>query len=315
MSSQADPTHHSLIEPADRPAPIIVRQQGEFAVSPEATQPADVPTAFIHYFVDEGGDPTLFNGNGTVIVGRPGCSRFFILGVLEVPDPQSLAADLEALRGSLLSSPALAGIASMQPRNRKTAVMFHAKDDCKEVRREVFSLLRRQQVSFSAVVRHKELIAALYDDRPRPMHYRPNRLYDTCTSALFTDMLTSETCYRIVFAQRGNSQRTSSLEHALENAREQTRSRLGNCSSSAIEVDSCRPNRQICLQASDYFVWALQRLYERGDDEAWNWIQDKVVRVIDRDLNWRVDLTTRGVVFDSGSPLTLSRLACIGPGI
>ncbi|MBI2506445.1 MAG: hypothetical protein HYW07_24785 [Candidatus Latescibacteria bacterium] len=42
------------------------------------------------YFVDEAGDGTLFEGKGWVIVGQPGCSRYFILWVLDVPRPDDL---------------------------------------------------------------------------------------------------------------------------------------------------------------------------------------------------------------------------------
>ncbi len=30
----------------------------------------------IHYFVDEAGDPTLFNRKGQLIIGNEGCSRY-----------------------------------------------------------------------------------------------------------------------------------------------------------------------------------------------------------------------------------------------
>ena len=46
-------------------------------------------------FVDEAGDPTLFSGSGRAIVDTPGCSRFFILGGLEVDD-QALASSSRA---------------------------------------------------------------------------------------------------------------------------------------------------------------------------------------------------------------------------
>jgi hypothetical protein len=38
-----------------------------------------------HYFVDEAGDGTLFNGKGQVLIGSEGCSRFFILGLVDIP--------------------------------------------------------------------------------------------------------------------------------------------------------------------------------------------------------------------------------------
>jgi hypothetical protein len=43
-----------------------------------------------YYFVDEAGDTTIFDGRGRVLIGRQGCSRYFILGVLDVPNPPDL---------------------------------------------------------------------------------------------------------------------------------------------------------------------------------------------------------------------------------
>jgi hypothetical protein len=38
-----------------------------------------------HYFVDEAGDGTLFDGKGRVLIDSEGCSRFFILGLVDIP--------------------------------------------------------------------------------------------------------------------------------------------------------------------------------------------------------------------------------------
>ena len=37
-----------------------------------------------HYFVDEAGDAVLFGSRGKVLIGSDGCSRFFMLGLLDV---------------------------------------------------------------------------------------------------------------------------------------------------------------------------------------------------------------------------------------
>jgi hypothetical protein len=79
--------------------------------------------------VDEAGDPTLFHASGKSIVGTPGCSRFFIIGKLEVDDPAALAKDLTDLRQDLLADLYFAGVESFRPERQKTALLFHAKDD------------------------------------------------------------------------------------------------------------------------------------------------------------------------------------------
>jgi hypothetical protein len=95
----------------------------------------------------------LFDRNGRVRVGSPGCSIFFILGMLDIADPLYLQSTMQDLRNRLLADPYFKDVPSMQTRARKTAVAFHAKDDIPEVRREVFELLRGLRLSFFAVVR------------------------------------------------------------------------------------------------------------------------------------------------------------------
>jgi len=72
-------------------------------------------TTTIHYFVDEAGDPRLFDAKGRVVVGTEGCSKYFILGKLDVDEPAALAAALEKLRADLLADPYFKGIPSMRP--------------------------------------------------------------------------------------------------------------------------------------------------------------------------------------------------------
>ena len=112
-----------------------------------------VPAPPKHYFVDEAGDPVLFDGKGRVLIGTEGCSRYFAVGLLDVADAAKLAAELDQLRAGLLADPYFKNVPSMQPEARKTALYFHAKDDLPEVRREVFKLLQRHELKFSAVAR------------------------------------------------------------------------------------------------------------------------------------------------------------------
>lgn len=102
-----------------------------------------------HYYVDESGDGVLFDRRGRVVLDVPDTPKFFILGLLDVTEPDTLDHALGALREDLLQDPYFAGVPSM----KKTARAFHAKDDLAEVRREVFRVLAEQDVRFSAVVK------------------------------------------------------------------------------------------------------------------------------------------------------------------
>jgi len=71
----------------------------------------------IYSFVDEAGDPTLLGRKrgSSVIVGNEGCSKFFIMGKLEVEDPAILATKLTAIHKELLADPYFAGVESFNP--------------------------------------------------------------------------------------------------------------------------------------------------------------------------------------------------------
>lgn len=239
-----------------------------------------------NYFVDEAGDSTLFDGKGRAIIGTPGCSKYFILGYLDVADPAGLHSALATLRAALLADPYFRRVPSMRPEAEKTAIAFHAKDDVPEVRRQVFSLLLEQDVRFFAVVKDKcDCLAYVRQRNGREPGYRytPNELYDFLVRNLFTDKLHKEAAYQMTFARRGKSDRTVALNLALDVARSRFARRWGITNTAAITV---RPSSLLDhggLQAVDYFLWALQRLYERGEDRyvEYLWPRFRLVRDLD----------------------------------
>jgi hypothetical protein len=252
-------------------------------VSSEVEKPV---TSFRHYFVDEAGDGTIFNSKGRVIIGDEGCSKFFMLGLLNVNDFAKLSSELKTLHQELLADPYLKKVPSMQPEAKKTAITFHAKDDCQEVRREVFSLIIKHDVQFFALIRDKSVILQKINEhnlKSLSYRYHPNHLYDRCVSRLFRNQIHKEDGYTIHFAKRGNRDRTEALKKALEQARNNFRLKYGINTTSPIEVLPSTPLTSPCLQVVDYFLWALQRMYERGDDRYWDFISSKVSLVHDVD--------------------------------
>jgi hypothetical protein len=260
-----------------------------------------------YYFVDEAGDPTLFSRRGRKsLIGTEGCSTFFILGLLEVRDPQSLTNEMAKLHQELMADPYLSSIPSMQPAKKKTALMFHANNDCPEVRREMFKLLMKHQLKFFALVRDKRRIAELVleqNKKDAKYRYHPNQLYDRCVSRLFKERLHKDAGYAIHFAKRGSKDRTTALRSALEQSRNNLRKTWGIISTAPIEVKPCVPEHEAGLQAVDYFLWALQRLYEREEERYWDYILPAVSLVHDVD-----DIREReyGVYYTKSNLLTLA---------
>ena len=260
------------------------------------------------YFVDEAGDAVLFNRKGTPIIGTPGCSRYFILGMLDIKNPEALAKDLNTLRKKLLSDPYFSGVPSMQSSAKKTALIFHAKDDLPEVRRDVFSILMKQELHFFCVVRDKQKVLEYVRQRNQSDHsyrYNPNELYDYLIRSLFKDRLHKDDEYQICFAKRGKADRTEALSSALESARIKFAEKWGIYSRAPIVVKPCFPVNTAGLQAVDYFVWALQRFYEKSEDRFLNllWPAFRLVRDLDDNR-----CNKYGEYYTQKKPLTLAAL-------
>ena len=262
-----------------------------------------------HYFVDEGGDGTLFSRKGKVLVGTEGCSRFFILGLLDVLDPAALNDRFEELRTQLMDDSYFKGVPSMQPNARKTALAFHAKDDLPEVRREVFRLLRDTEgLRFFAIVADKLSVLAYVRQRNKrepDYRYHPNELYDYLTGRLFKERLGQHDRYNIVFSKRGKSNRLDALRKLVETASESLKREPNSSNNPVTYVSAATPKEHAGLQAVDYFVWALQRLYERDEERylLYLWDAFRLVHDIDdmREASYGVDYTQR-------KPLTAAAL-------
>jgi hypothetical protein len=261
-----------------------------------------------HYFVDEAGDPILFNRRKQVVVGKEGCSSFFILGVLDIENPSVLADELQGLRARLLADPYFRGVPSMQAEERKTARAFHAKDDLPEIRREVFRILLTHKMRFFAVVREKLSVLAYVrqrNERESEYRYNPNELYDSLIRRLFRDRLHQDEGYRVCFARRGSSDRTAALSAALERARANFARKWGILGDGPIAIEARQPWESVGLQAADYFLWALQRAYERGESRYIEYLRNLCSLVHDVD-------DTRGakygVYYSRKRPLTLAAI-------
>ena len=229
----------------------------------------------------------MFSRKGKELVGTEGCSRFFMLGLLDVPDPLTLQHTFDDLRVQLMCDPYFNGVPSMQTKARKTALAFHAKNDLPEVRREVFGLLRdMEELRFFAIVADKwrvlEYVRQRNESNP-DYRYHPNELYDYLIPRLFKERLHQSSSYHIIFSKRGQSDRTAALRQALQVARDRFAKQQNVISDASLQVSVATPKEHASLQAVDYFVWALQRLYERGEDRyvKYLWQAFRLVQDID----------------------------------
>lgn len=264
----------------------------------------------LHFFVDEAGDPALFDAKGRILVGQDGCSKYFIVGKLDVADPAALQAELDALRAQLLADPYFKRIPSMQLMDRKTAVAFHAKDDVAEVRREVFRVLLNHDLRFYAAVRSKSALLDYVKQRNQleaAYRYKGDELYDALVEEVFRRYHPFADELRIVFSKRGNKIRTQAFHTAIERAEARFEREYGSRRSDSIDIVASIPKEHAGLQAVDYFLWALQRHYERGESRYAELIWTKVVEIDDMDA---IAEGRKGVVYNKKRPLVSDQEAC-----
>jgi len=274
-----------------------------------------------HWFVDEAGDTTLFGRHGKLFVGTEAASRFFMVGSLEVGDLPGLEADLAALRAELLADPLLNTVPSMQPGAGKTALFFHAKDDIPEVRRAVFGLLLKHDLRFSAVVKDKQVLLAEVQTRnalEQTYRYNANghEVYDGLIAHLFGRFGAFGAEREVLFAVRGNKERTAALRAVLKQIDDGFEADFGFAPHGQTAVRSGFPNASAGLQACDYLLWALQRFYERGEERYLRAMWPQFARVVDLDVPIakpkRRGPAHEAVEFHEKHPLTLVSRAGVG---
>ena len=233
-------------------------------------------------------------------------TRFFIVGLLDVPNPEALQYRVDELRAQLMGDAYFKSVPSMQPNARKTALAFHAKDDIPEVRRDVFRLLGETEgLKFFAAVTDKLSVLEYVrhnKDREPNYHYRPNDLYDYLTQHLFKQRLRQPGRCDIILSRRDRFDRSASLRELVEAARIPSKTTQSNVTGdTTVHISLATPKEHAGLQAVDYFVWALQRLYERGEERylAYLW---KAVRLV-HDTDDRRE-AGYGVSYTQSKPLT-----------
>jgi hypothetical protein len=192
---------------------------------------ADVTPTF---YVDEAGDGVLFGPKGRDRLQDPDSQKFFMLGMVRCTCDEMVARELNRLRVELSASPLYASIPSMQPSEKKTARMFHAKDDHPEIRAKVFELLIGLDFKFFAIIKDMRAVRRYVDARNR-MHvdyrYKPDELYDLTVRMLFKQQLHTHARYGITAGGVGKD--ASSFSGGTEEE-----SRTGDYYSTGLSVGS-----------------------------------------------------------------------------
>lgn len=135
--------------------------------------------------------------------------------------------------------------------------------------------------------------------------YNPDLIYDDSVMRLFRNLLHQADENQIVFARRGKSARQSALENAIKKAQANFRKKYQRDDCKPTQVFSGFPHEFAGLQVIDYYLWALQRFLERGED--------RFFLLLEKDFRLILDLDDRriksyGVYYTEKNPLRIEKI-------
>jgi len=164
-----------------------------------------------------------------------------------------------------------------------------ANNDLPEVRYEVMRLLPSFDAKAIVRIRRKQQLAEHYKLiylrtgkklKPNALY---NVVYDGLVAKIFRDKLHSADKINIVFAHRGKSERHEALRNALNKSRRSFEAKHGKRTFPPTTISSTAAARSAGLQIVDYYLWAMQRLYERGQERFFRALESQYRLTMDLD--------------------------------
>ncbi|QJD79168.1 DUF3800 domain-containing protein [Spirosoma rhododendri] len=253
-----------------------------------------------HRFLDEAGDTTFYGKKRVPIIGQEGVSACFMLGMVKFRQPLSaLRTQVATLQNEVIADSYYADIPSIQKKAAAGGYYFHATDDIPEVRQRFYQFINTIDCSFEAVVARKS--AERYEQR---YHGREDELYADLLAHLLKNKVHKDHRLVLTIAQRGKTTRNATLNMALQIAKErymgaQNKRSVTERMSKGLQpfggmlfADDLKadivfnvqnPHTDPLLNVADYFCWAIQRVFEKGEMRYYNYLREKISLVIDLD--------------------------------
>jgi hypothetical protein len=247
-----------------------------------------------HRFLDESGDTTFYGKGRKNILGTNGVSNCFIIGMLKIKQPLNEVREaVNELQQKVANDPYF-DVASIRDKKASHGYYFHAKNDLPEVRKLFLDFINSIDCSFEAVVGRKNI------ERYETKHKgKEQYFYADMLSHLLKNKLQKNEKLVLHIAERGKCTKNANLELALEKAKE--RVAINNNHKSIINTEEwcnlkhltrkdivsnvvfnvTQPIQEPVLNIADYFCWAIQNVFEKGEVRYYNFIKEKISLVVD----------------------------------
>ncbi len=257
-----------------------------------------IPHHYYHLFLDEAGDATFYGKGGSrlPIIGQDGVSQVFMLGMLQFNDElDTIRQAIAAKQSAVAQSHYYRKVPSVVKRVEKGGFYFHAKDDLPELRKEFFDLIQTFNCTFQAVAGQKS--PEIFEKKHNA---KKNEFYADLLSHLISGGLPQQQRVVLNIAELDNSTNVHNLNFALEKARQRWE-RDGQAVGS-VQFNVRKFKDEPLLSVTDYFCWAVQRVFETGETRFYDFVSPKISRVLE--LYNKKGGTSATLSFDRQNPLT-----------
>ncbi|MEO8414337.1 MAG: DUF3800 domain-containing protein [Ginsengibacter sp.] len=250
-----------------------------------------------HRFLDEAGDTAFYGKGKKALLWPEGVSGCFILGMVKFKEPlEPLRQKVFQLQNEVANNPYYQ-VPSVIKKKKGAGYYFHATDDLPEIRKLFFDFIKEKRLSFEAVVATKSIERFTTTHKDKEPYF-----YADMLSHLLKNKLQSGEKMILNIAEKGTSTKNHNLELALEKAKERFAHKLNKASASKakdfLEVldinfikrkdvkadvvfNVTKPLQEPLLNIADYFCWAIQRVFEKGETRYYDFVKEKISLVVD----------------------------------
>lgn len=231
-----------------------------------------------HRFLDEAGDTTFYGKGKITVIGNDGASHCFILGMLKINEPLvEVRRKVLDLQQTISEDPYFTGVPSIEKKKAACGYFLHAKDDLPEIRKMAFDLIKNIDCSFEAVVGRK--VPSLYESKHNG---KEAEFYADLLSHLLKNKLNAYSKLVLNISHRSKCTTHSNLQKGLDKAINRANSKNPEKANDCKVVFNVQqPTTEPLLNISDYFCWAIQRVFERGETRYYDYISEQVALVQD----------------------------------
>lgn len=246
------------------------------------------------FFVDESGDPNFYGRKKKDLIKSETASKYFIVGYLQMDNPNLLVKEFSKIRQELDNDDYLKDIPSL----KSSKQCFHANKDCREVQERVFKVLKHLNWEAYSVVIEKKT-----EQFTNRFHCKKGEFYSYLIERLFENRLHLYPEIDIYFAKMKNVTHAENMWQAIEKAKQRFMGKWGIDNQNTIRIFMQNPHQIAGLQAIDYVLWSIHRVYHHNDFRYFDFLGEKIKLI--HDLSCGKDLY--GTYFNSKKRLTKDR--------